>query len=317
MRARTLIGPSRCRHARALCSLVALASALPAYAQDVGHKLVGTLGLRAGAQAPTGFYVTDRFIFYTADDLFDRNGKALPQAFDLEAVANAVAVSGSYRLPRLATYVNATVAVPVAHVTATAAGVTGSVDRFGLADAYIQPLKLGWRAPHLDAQLGYAFYVPTGRLEPGGRGGVSRGAWSHELSFGGTVYGDRARTWRLSALTSYEVNAHKLGIDLKRGSTIQIQGGAGKTLFHFLDIGLTGYALWQVSDDGGRALPSVLRGVRDRVYGIGTEVDVTVAEAHSRVTVRYSHDLDVTSRPLGQLLLLELSFFVWQETNRR
>ena len=68
-----------------------------------------------------------------------------------------------------------------------------------MADIYVQPLRLGWRRPHFDLVTGYAFYVPTGSIVPDvGPTGVSRAQWTHQISFGGTVYFDQRRSWQLS-----------------------------------------------------------------------------------------------------------------------
>lgn len=276
--------------------------------QSLGHKTLGTLGLDAGSQPPTGVYVADRFVWYTAGALVDRNGRTLPVDLDLDAIANAAGVYGTYEIPRLHLFVGASFGAPVAHVWAHTDRPEASIDRFGLADLYVQPLKLGFRKPHFDVVAGYAFYVPTGSFSPGQRGGVSRAQWSHELSLGGTAYFDRARTWRLSALGSYELNQKKLGIDITRGDTIQVQGGAGKTLAGVVDVGAVGYAQWQVRDDRGADLPPVLRGARDRVYGLGAEAAVRVDAIRTRFNVRWAHDFAVESRPRGQIFLVGATF---------
>jgi hypothetical protein len=295
-----------------LCALISLVAAHAGAAPDLGHKVLGTLGLDAGSQPEAGIYVANQLLLYAADKVFDRGGRRLPLALELVAVSDEVGVLAAYELPRLATYVNATIALPLAHVTGSSGDAQASIDRLGLADAYVQPLKLGWRLRRLELQAGYAFYIPTGRVEPGGSGGVSRGSWSHELSCGGTIYFDRERTWTLSALGSYELNQRKIGIDLTRGSTIQIQGGLGKQLARIVDVGVVGNALWQVSDDGGTALPPVLRGARDRAYGLGAELDVAVPDARARVTLRYAHELASASRPQGQIILMGLEFAPWR-----
>jgi hypothetical protein len=75
-----------------------------------------------------------------------------------------------------------------------------------------------------------------------------------------------------SALASCDLNQKKRHIDLTRGESVQGQGGIGVRLFDRIDAGLAGYALWQVRDDRGADLPAPLRGLRDRVFGIGPEV---------------------------------------------
>lgn len=298
----------RLRVGLAAVTLVALASGRAA-AQDLGHKLLGTLGLQAGAQPKAGLYLVDRVVFYSAGALFDRAGARLPVDVSAQAFANGFGVSGSYELPRLRTFVNATVALPLARVVgAIGDRPEASFDRFGLADVYVQPLRLGWRLPHLDVVAGYAFYVPTRRFVPGGQGNLGRGSWSHEATLGAALFVDGARSWHVSALASYEHNERKLAIDLTRGATVQLQGGVGKTFAGVVDAGVVGYALWQVTDDSGAALPPSLRGARDRAYGLGAELGATIASARTRINVRYTHDLAVRSRPSGQLFLIGLTF---------
>ncbi len=299
--------PTRRRLAGLALCVIALLWAAPAGAQDLGHKLVGTLGLGAGSQPEQGLYLLDRLAFYRADELVDRRGRRIPVDVDLDAVANVVGLSGTLRLPSLSTYASASIGVPVAHVSLQTDRLEAGVDKFGLGDLYVQPLKLGWKLDRFDVVTGYAFYAPTGHFDPGGREGVGSGQWTHEVSLGGTAYLDQGKTWRLSALASYDLNSRKQDIDITRGSTVQVHGGLGATLFGFLEVGLTGYALWQVQDDRGADIPAPLRGARDRVYGLGPEIGVTIAPLRSRFTVRYARDIDVRSRPRGEILVFGLT----------
>jgi hypothetical protein len=158
----------------------------------------------------------------------------------------------------------------------------------------------------MDIVAGYSFYAPTGHFTPRGGDGVGRGQWTHQFSLGSAVYFDRAKTWHLSELASYDLNRPKRGIDITRGDTVQIQGGAGKTL-GIVDVGLAGYALWQVRDDRGKDLPEPLRGARDQAFGLGPEIDLSLVAIHSRITLRYCHDIAVNARPLGQVFVIGLT----------
>jgi hypothetical protein len=280
-------------------------------AQDLGHKTLGTVGLRAGTQTPTGIYLVDRLFLYTASEATDRNGNRIPINLQATAVVEAIGFSGSYELPRLHTYVNASFGVPVTRATLNTDDPRVSLDKLGLSDLYVQPLELGWRLRHLDLVTGYDFYIPTRSFTPGQGSGVSRAQFSHEFSLGGTIYFDATRTFYLTALISYELNQRKLGIDITRGDTIQLQGGAGIHQFRILDFGVVGYGLWQVRDDRGADLPPVLRGARDRAYSVGGEVGVTMPEVRSRLVFRYTHELASVSRTQGQLVLVELTFTPW------
>jgi hypothetical protein len=290
----------------ALSALV-LADAAPSGAQDLGHKALGTLGLGAGVQPERGLYFADRFLYYRADQVVDRDGRRIPVDIDLDAVANGFGIGGTIELPWPSTYLNASIGVPVAHVTLQTDRSEVGIDRFGLGDLYVQPVKLGWKLPRFDLVAGYAFYAPTGRFEPGSNEGVGSGQWTHEFSLGGTAYLDPAKTWKLSALASYDLNLRKRDIDITRGDTVQVQGGASATLFGLLEVGLAGYALWQVRDDRGADVPLPLRGARDRAYGLGPEIVLAIAPLRSRLSVRYEWDVAVRSRPRGQILVIGLT----------
>ena len=286
-----------------LPAILILLCASPGHAQELGHKVLGSLGLLAGSQPGSGYYVADRLLFYRATDLFDRNGNRIPLGLDLEAVANAIGVQATFQLLGRSLYLNATLGVPAASIHAEIERPEASIERYGFGDFYVQPVKIGWKTAQMDIVSGYAFYAPTGRFTPRGSGGIGRGNWTHEFSVGGTLYFDRARTWHISALGSYELNQRKRDIDITRGSTIQFQGGLGKTLGS-IDVGLAGYGLWQVGDDRGTDLPDALRGGRDRALGLGPEIDVRLAPIRGRITLRYCRDVAVRARPAGQVLVL-------------
>jgi hypothetical protein len=283
------------------------ASRVRAQEVDFGNKVLGTLGLNAGTQPSPGVYFGAQSIFYSSKELVDRNGQALPLGFDLDVFGAAFGGMVVVRLPFMAAYYNGSVSVPIAHVTLNTERPEASLDRFGLADVFVQPIQLGWRAGPFELVMGYAFYVPTQSASPGGTDGVSRGHFTHQLSLGSTIYFDSERTWSLSALASFEANNRKKNVDIKRGDAIQIQGGASKQIGP-VQVGLAGYALWQVNDDQGADLPPVLAGAREQAFGLGPEINIALPPIRSLLTFRYEHDITVHSRPLGQIFLIGFTF---------
>ncbi len=293
--------------------VVALLSGAPARAQNqgLGHKLPGTLGLSAGLQPEPGLTLADQLAFYSADRLRDRHGGLIPvTGLRLRALANGAGLS--FTLPVDSLFLNWSASAPLVHAQLESDLPQASIDALGLGDARVQPLGIGWRAPRLDLVASYALYIPTGRFEPGGRGSVSRGSFSHELSLGGTVFFDPRRRWFFSALASYELNQRKIGVDITRGDTLQIQGGAGRQVLGMFEVGVAGYALWQVQDDRGSALPPVLRGNRDRVFGLGPEVGVRIRPIRAKLSLRYEHDFGARARPEGQVLVLTAALLAFR-----
>jgi hypothetical protein len=294
--------------AAALLSLTAAPAAM-AQGQDLGHKILGGVGLDAGTQPDPGIYVGDRFVYYRADELKDRDGERVPvRGLEVEALANVVGISGTLKLGG-APYLGAAVAIPYAWLSLRSDAPQASIDRSGIGDVFVEPIKVGFRLPHLDVVTSYSFYAPTGQAEDSG---VGQRQWSQQFSAGGTVFLDDRRAWRLSALGSYNLYNEKIGIDIRRGDTVQIQGGIGGRLFDVIDFGLAGYVLRQVEDDSGADLPPVLRGAREEVFGLGPEIGVAIPAIRARLTIRYERDLGARSRPEGQILVAGLSFVAWR-----
>lgn len=289
-------------------TLFLCASVAEAQTQDLGHKLPGGAGLDAGTQADQGLYVADRLVWFAANQVNDRHGNAVQiENLDIDAYANVLGVAGTLKLGRV--YVSAAFAAPIVKVSLSADQPQASVDRLGLGNVFVEPLKLGGRFAHADAVAGYSFYAPTSQGE---RTGVGRPEWSHQLSAGGTLFFDDQRGWRVSLLASYLHNRKKLGIDVTRGDTVLLQGGIGGRVLEVIDVGVAGYAVWQVTDDRGSDLPALLRGARDRVFGLGPELDVAVPSLRARVTGRFEWDLGGEARPVGTLLVLGIAVAAWR-----
>jgi hypothetical protein len=183
------------------------ASIAAAQVADLGHRLPGGVGLDAGTQPEQGLYVADRVVWFASDRVNDRDGNAVPIAnLDIDAVANAFGVAGTLKLRDVYVYVDAAVAFPLVRLSLNADQPEASVDRLGLGNIYVEPVKLGYRWSHVDAVAGYSFYIPTAQ---GSRSGLGRPQWSHQFSLGGTAFFDDRRRWRVSALASFVLNGKK------------------------------------------------------------------------------------------------------------
>jgi hypothetical protein len=281
-------------------------------AQDLGHKLPGLIGLDAGTIPPPGLAVVDRFVVYNADELRDRNGNTVPIGPELRALSNAVGISYTFQLPQRCTSFSARAAAPVAGLKLNIQDrPEASVDRFGLADIYIQPFGWGCGKDRFDLVASYALYIPTGQFLLAGGKSVSSGNVTHQFSFGGSIYRNKDRTSFITALASYDLNLRKRNIDITRGDIFQIQGGIGVRRHNqVLEMGLAGYALWQVRDDRGADLPPVLSGARDRVFGLGPEVAVRIKSINSELRARYEWDLGSRSRFQGNVFAVGIKTLV-------
>ncbi len=290
------------------CLLVLFTGVASAQVQDLGHRIPGGVGLDAGTQNEPGLYFGDRFVWFSSSRVVDRNGNTVPiQNLDVDAYANAVGIAATIEVDPI--YVTVSAAVPLLKASLSADQPEASIERLGLGDVFFEPLKLGTRSQRFDAVASYAFYVPT---RQGARSGVGQPEWSHQFAAGGTLFFDDHRGWRFSMLASYVHHQQKLGVDITRGDTLLFQGGVGGRFIQVVDVGLAGYALWQVADDRGTDLPDVLRGARERVFGLGPEVDVAIPRLRSRLTARFEWDTGGRARPVGTVLFLGLTVVAWR-----
>src|SRR5262245_21642805 len=62
----------------------------------------------------------------------------------------------------------------------------------------------------------------------------------------------------------------------------------------------------------GGDLPSALRGARERVFGIGPEIGITIPALRAKLMARYEWDVGARARPAGQVLVASLSFLAWR-----
>lgn len=289
----------------AICLVLLVANRVDA--QDLGHKMPGLVGLDAGRIPQPGLYLVNRVASYRADELRNRQGNLVPIGdFQLRALANGAGVSYTFPISKTDLLLTITGAVPVARLRVTIQDrPEASIDRFGLTDFYIQPARLGWRKSHFDLVGAYGLYLPSGISILAGGKGVSAGEVTHQFSAGGTIYVDKERTDFVTALTSYDLNLRKRGVDITRGDTVQVQGGAGVSRFdRVLEVGLAGYWLRQVRSDRGADIPPLFRGQLDRVYGLGPEAAVNVKAIRSQIRVRYEWDMGARSRPQGNIFVV-------------
>ncbi len=291
------------RFACCVLLLLAMPRVATAQAQDLGHRFPAGAGMDAGTQAEPGVYVVDRFVMFSSTELHDRDGNVIPVAgFDLDAYGNAFGLAGTTKLGSI--YLSAAFAVPIVKLSVSIEQPAASVDRLGLGDIFVEPFKLGARFSRIDVVGAYSLYAPTSQGESTG---VGRPQWSEQVSAGGAIFFDDRRRWRVSALASYLHNHKKRDIEIVRGDSVLVQGGVGGRVYDGLELGVAGYALWQVTDDRGADLPPQLSGASERAFGLGPELGLLVPPLRSRVSARIEWDIDGKARPVGTMVVVGIA----------
>jgi hypothetical protein len=299
-----------------------LTSALPAQAQLNGENLLGDMGVRSGTQPEPGVYVSGIYYRYKTDTIKDGQGNRLqldPTGEGRQAINAAVPLVYYVSTKKLfGANIGMMAVLPVANGSLEAPGLgLSEAASTGLSDLYVQPLQLGWHTRRADFVSGVAFFAPTGRYSAGASDNLGKGMWSYEVSGGGTVYLDAARTVSVATTAFWETHSRKDGeiqvenitlSNVRVGQLVTLEGGVGKTFLHgAASIGAAYYAQWKVTADdlglpNGQGVPE-----QHRVWGIGPDVTIPIATKTrllSLVNVRYMWEGGARLKTQGQTFVI-------------
>lgn len=203
-------------------------------------------------------------------------------------------------------------------LTAAASGTadTSSTASLNISDMYVEPINLGWRFSQLDVYASFGFFAPTGSYDANKIVNNGLGRWAEMFGLGGVLYLDRARSWSISALTRYITHQKQEGADIRVGDDVALEWGIGKTFrpaswqswVPQLDVGVVGYAQWQVTDNRGSDIPPALRGITSNIYAVGPEIAATTR--FGRFFARYEFEFGAQEAPQGQVFLFGVALLL-------
>jgi len=275
-----------------------------AQAQYGGHNLLGDFGLMAGSQAPKGRYTGVLFQYYPSDTVKGSEGQSMETQATLDVFTLMPFVTWVTDFKVLGGSYGGLVAVPFANLGLELPRLDLETGNFGLADIYVQPIKLGWHTEQADFILSYAFDAPVGEYSADANDNIGLGMWSHEFGLGTSVFLNQERSWHASAIGSYEIHTGKRDVDIDVGDIFTLEGGFGRTFGTGTSVGLSGYAQWKVTHDEGTDISPVLLGQKDRTFGLGPELDLL----QGALTIRYFFEFGGRTTLEGHNLIVALAF---------
>jgi hypothetical protein len=242
---------------------IVLGSLSPLLAQQKGQYVPGQWGLNAGAIPDPGFTYGNLALNYSAGQLNNSNGNAVPgitgtYAFWVDEnifyYVPKHKFLGGYFMPYVVlAFANGSL---VADITGTNLSANGGGT--GFADMYVQPVNLGWHLKRADVNVGYGFTAPTGRFTAGASNNVGSGYWGNDLTTNTTFYVTKNKGTSANLATIWEIHGQKAGTNITPGQAFTMEWGFGQVLplkknfSRLLQFGLVGYDQWQVSNNGGR-----------------------------------------------------------------
>ncbi len=281
----------------------------PVPAQVTGHYVNGVEGLTAATLPGPGLYYRLYNAFYTTTRQTGTDGRGLPVGTDIAVWAAAHRLIYITKTKFLGADYGMDVIIPTVNtnVRVAAAGVGDS--KFGLGDIWVEPLLLGWHGKRYDAALGFGFYAPTGTYSVNRPASPGKNMWTFMSTFGGTVYFDPQKSWHLSALGRYEVHTQNNATRVTPGNDFHFEWGAGYTFPEkgvVFSTGLTGYAQWQVTNDGGTGV-TWNRRTHDQVFAAGPEFGVIFPKTPLLLSVRTLFEFGSVQRTEGNLTAVTLT----------
>jgi hypothetical protein len=302
-----------------LGSLVILAllscPVMPAWAGITGnHFTNGGDGIKTATAPPPGTYYRLYNFFYDSNDLMDTSGDELDVDFDVFVYANVHRLIHFPGWKFLGADFFSNIVIPVVY-TDLKIGAAGVEDEdWSVADTFVEPIALAWHGERWDAAYGMGFWVPIGPCKCRRPAYPGKDYWTVMLSAGGTVYLDAAKTWSVSALGRYEIHTEKEGEDLRAGDDFHFEWGIGKALpsnwkigpLQFWEVGVAGYAQWQVTDDRGDDV-TWDKDKHDRVFAAGPEIRCMIPQWKLLVELRCEKEFGAVDRSEGWLTAFVLT----------
>jgi hypothetical protein len=283
-----------------ICVFLAVATfSVTANGQETSHYPPGAEGIKGSSIPGPGQYLKWYNIAINADDLKDNRGNDVPAGFDVSVFVTAPRLIWITEQKFLGADYGWDVLVPLVHANVEVGAAGIDTNDTGIGDIYVEPLLLGWHQERLDVVAAAGVWTPNGPTS--GPAAAGKGFWTGMFTLGATTWLDDEKLWSVSALSRYETNSTKRQADVRPGDDFHIEWGLARNFGGVLDIGASGYAHWQVTDDRGTA--AVNPSQHDRFFSIGPEINYFHKDSGLFFQLRYQFDFAARNRPEGRNLV--------------
>jgi hypothetical protein len=290
----------------ALVALISFGARIQA--QQTGHYIQGITGLDNGTGAPPGVYVAYLPYVNAIHSFKGPSGQTLASV-DLNVVAHNVAYQVTTHKKILGADFGIAVIIPIVNTRVVFNRLNTNQQEAGVSDIYFAPVVLGWTQGKANYVLNYGFYAPTGNFDPSKALNPGLGFWEHQIQAGMSYSFDKKKLWNASALSTWEINQSKQGLDLKPGPMLNVEYSAGRRLDQYkINLGAAGYIYQKLSADSGSDSTLIGTHSLDRSFGIGPEFKYTNPMKHFGFSFRYERQFAVQSKTQGDVYAFGLTW---------
>jgi hypothetical protein len=229
--------------------------------------------LNAGAAPAPGWAYSNLFIVNSRDERVGPEGETLATG-QQEVLLDLNTFAWGSQAPVFAGARLGATATLILSKNSLESDVEGSLGGgAGLGDLFIQPLILGWTKGQYDWRVAYGIVAPTGRFEAGADDNVGAGYWTHAVSSGFTSRFAGEDGSSVSAFLMYELHGRQETTDVRPGDTLTLDAswmhGIARGSDRRAQLGVVGYAQWQMSDKRGPGVTPEQAQDHYRVYALG------------------------------------------------
>jgi hypothetical protein len=241
-----------------------------------GHYPPGQSGIRGAATPDAGVAYTNFSRFLSNLEVKDASGNPV-QSLDELRYANISMFTWITDHEFLGMRYGALIGIPFSTGNLQPTAIDDDPS-FGLGDVLVTPLALYGKSALFDYQAQLTVWSASGRFSPGAHNNRGTGFWALVYSLGGVFYPHGARdAWSFSAVARIEQNFTQEGSGITPGDDIVIDWGVGRVVRAWgraADIGVSGFATWQISSQVGG--PAGTDTSRYRYFGVGPEASLPI-----------------------------------------
>jgi hypothetical protein len=295
---------------------VLMMHAVPVLATEGGgtSKALGVDTVLAGMMPPPGLRLTTFLAGYGADATLDGTGSPRAGLSDFDLEVQAVTLRFQYVWPGarlfgagietrfgatawLHSEVSFGVRTPTGAILPRSDAVTSG------GDMLFGPVMLGWHGERLHQTLGVQFYLPAAAFSSSRLANPGRGYYSV-----GPIY---ALTWfpvdpvEVSVSSNFLFNRENPDTRYTSGRELSIDYGVGYDLTPAWQVGASGYAYRQVTDDRVNG-ESVAGGNRGQAFATGPFVRYHPGKNWG-ITLKWQREFKVENRTRGDRLVLQMA----------
>lgn len=270
--------------------------------QETGHYTFGVEGIQAASLPSPGFYYKMYNAYYTSDKLMDGSGDEMDIDFDVTVFANVHRFIYITNKKFLGADYGMNIIVPLISTDISIGAYGLSDSQFALSDITIEPLILSWHKGRFDGAFALAAVVPVGKYDATEAASAGKGMWSGMVTFGGTYHLSKNKLWAASVLCRYETHGEKDDYEVTPGDGFGFELGLSKTIPKantVWDLGITGYAGWQIADDKGDYTSYYDVNDHDRQFAIGPSVRMILPKSKMVFSLQAEKEFGVKDRSEG------------------